>query len=469
VVGFGAAGAAAAITARRLGANVLVLEKQPEEHHTPSTRMSGGLIMAVSDAERAGRYLDACAGGMVPAPVSAAWARRAAGLREWLADVVPDLQLSPIGGGEQRTVPGADAVVVVQPGAAGARLDPSSGAGRAVWSALLAAARAHDVPVRWNSPAHRLLRNDSGTVCGVELRDGERIEAEAVVLATGGYEFDEQMKQDYLRAYPIHFYGNPGNSGDGVRMAQDVGADLWHMNQMIGRAIGNFPMPDGSRLGFIIDIAPPGYVITDRYGARFADEASQAALLHGFYYELLQFDHHLGEYPRVPCYWFFDERRRRAGPLTHVNLGACAVGLYDWSPDNAKEIESGWILRGNTIEEVAAAAGVAEPSRAAATVRAYNEACRSGEDPFGRPAESLVPLDDPPYYCVPLWPGGSNTSGGPRRDEFARVLDVFGAPIAGLYAAGELGQPVGLRYPADGSNLSEALCFGQIAAEEAVK
>ena len=66
-----------------------------------------------------------------------------------------------------------------------------------------------------------------------------------------------------------------------------------------------------------------------------------------------------------------------------------------------------------------------------------------------------------------LYPGGSNTCGGPRRDERARVLDPFGVPIPGLYAAGELGEPFGVLYPSSGSNLSEALCFGQIAAETA--
>jgi succinate dehydrogenase/fumarate reductase flavoprotein subunit len=77
----------------------------------------------------------------------------------------------------------------------------------------------------------------------------------------------------------------------------------------------------------------------------------------------------------------------------------------------------------------------------------------------------LVPLDRPPFYCVPLYPGGSNTTGGPRRNADSQVLHVFGHPVPGLYAAGELGQASGLLYPAEGSNLSEALCFGQIAAE----
>jgi hypothetical protein len=251
-------------------------------------------------------------------------------------------------------------------------------------------------------------------------------------------------------------------------MAQDVGADLWHMNQMVGRGVGSFPLPEGGRLNVIIGIGPPGYVITDGAGARFAEESQQARLLHGFYFELLTIDAATGRHPRIPCYWFFDERRRLAGPLTYPHLGAGAVGLYTWSPDNSAEIERGWISRGATVAAAARAAGVADPEAAEESVAAYNAACAAGADPFGRPADTLVPLDRPPYYCVPLYPGGSNTTGGPRRNADGQVLHVFGDAIPGLYAAGELGQASGLLYPADGSNLSEALCFGQIAAEHAL-
>jgi succinate dehydrogenase/fumarate reductase flavoprotein subunit len=69
---------------------------------------------------------------------------------------------------------------------------------------------------------------------------------------------------------------------------------------------------------------------------------------------------------------------------------------------------------------------------------------------------------------VARYPGGANTCGGPRRNERAEVLDVFGEPIQGLYAAGELGEVIGLLYPAGGCNLSDAFCFGQIAAESAL-
>ncbi|WP_281689980.1 FAD-dependent oxidoreductase [Pseudonocardia thermophila] len=468
VVGFGGAGAAAAITAHDAGARVVVCEKQAADAHTPSTRMSGGLVMAVDDAEKGAAYLDACAGGMVPTEVTRAWAESAAGVLDWLRTTA-GLTFSRINTAEHPELPGADAIGVHQPGEAAFRLDPSAGGGDALFTAVASAVHERGIDVRWATPVRRLIVED-GRVVGVTTDSGPIRARKGVILSCGGYEFDEELKRDNLRAYPVHFYGNPGNTGDGVRMAQAAGAGLWHMNTMIGRAIGHFPLEsaEGGWLNFIIDINPPGHVIVDRGGQRYANETMQAQLLHGFYYEMLRYDYDRATYSRIPSWWVFDERRRTAGPLTLSHIGAVKVGLYDWSPDNSAEIERGWIARGNTPEEAAAAAGMEDPEALARTVAEYNAACAAGVDPFGRAPETLIPLDSPPYYVVPLYPGGSNTCGGPRRDAAGRVLDPYDEPIPGLYAAGELGQPVGMLYPADGANLSEAFCFGRIAALTAV-
>lgn len=79
VVGYGAAGVAAAITAARLGARVALIDKQPADAHYSSTRMSGGLYMGARDVYTAARYLDACSGGMIPAAVSRLGRARGAG------------------------------------------------------------------------------------------------------------------------------------------------------------------------------------------------------------------------------------------------------------------------------------------------------------------------------------------------------------------------------------------------------
>lgn len=493
VVGFGAAGSAAALTAARAGAKVAIVEKQPQGAHYPSTRMSGGLIMTVADIDAAIPYMTECAGGMIPDAVTQAWAHRAAKLPDWLRGI--GLESFVLAGGWHPHFAGQDALEVVaipKDDAARVSVDDgerllatrmgtlpkgmlASGAfgnGRELFAALEAKVLASDnIDIFYGHDADRLLREGGDRrILGVEaIHDGASVEFRArhgVVLSCGGFEFDERLKQEYLKAYPIHFYGCRANTGDGIRMAQEVGADLWHMNQMIGRAVAHFDL-DGQPYNFNIQIAPAPYVFTDKYGRRFANEDLQAMSKEHFYCEFLHYDVERLEYPRIPGYWFFDGRRMNAGPLALSEAGLVGVGLYDWSHDNRRELERGWIFEGADIETVAGSAGMADPAGAARAIADYNDACRTGADAFGRTAASLIPLE-PPYYCMPIYPGGASTCGGPRRNERAEIIDVRGRPIPGLYGAGELGEAVGLLYPAGGANLSDGLCFGQIAAESAL-
>lgn len=493
VVGFGGAGAAAALRAVELGASVAVLEKQPEALHTPSTKMSGGLVMAVDDVDAATRYLSRCSAGLIPDAVSRAWAEKAAGLVSWLEVQLADLALVRTGGPEHPSFAGSSAIHVYcqsqlrdgsrvgnlndnRAGTGGAgHGDGRFQTGRELFGALQRAVSGRGaVQVTWGARAQRLLSDDARVV-GVEWTDGQDVRTigarHGVVLASGGFEFNDDMKANFLRTADIHFYGNTANTGDGLRMAIDVGADLWHMPEMAGRAIGHFETHDGEWHNFVIYLEPGGYVLTDKYGRRFANEYWQAKLRHDFYLELLAYDSENEDYPRIPCYWFFDQTRMRARPLTSLVSGLVAVGAYDWSGDNRKEVKQGWIAEGATIAQAASQAGVLDPDQAELTVAEYNRVCEDANtaDRFGRPRESLKPLIGPPYYCVALYPGGSNTCGGPRRNEHGQILDTRGNPIPALYGAGELGQATGLLYPADGSNLSEAFCFGQIAAEHALR
>jgi succinate dehydrogenase/fumarate reductase flavoprotein subunit len=491
-IGFGAAGACTAITAADAGASVLVLEKQPVEWHTPSTRASGGMITVVHDVGRALPYFDRCAGGMVPLEVSRAWVERAVNLLDWVDDKL-GLKMTRVTGGEHAEWEGADSVsayVAAVAWASGKELAEAkasltdaqrerleqkpqqfAGGGYVLFEWLKDATMQRDrIEVKYEHAAERLIQDANGRVIGVEAKTPEGIRRyrgeKGVVLTCGGYEYNEAMKLSYLRAYPIYFYGSPMNTGDGVRMAQGVGADLWHMNCMIGRGIAHFEM-NSKEYNFLVMLLPGGYVLTDKHGKRFVNEQMQAENRHDFYYELISYDAALSDYPRVPCYWFFDQRRMDAGPPIMASAAAGPY-LYEWSKDSSVELERGWFHKDDDLERLAAKAGVSDPARAARSVLDYNAICETKEDPFGRGPETLLPLNQPPYYCLELWPGGSNTSGGPRRNERAEVVNVFGETIPGLYEAGELGEAVGTLYPAFGANLSDALCFGQIAAEQAL-
>lgn len=457
VVGFGGAGASAAYEAAKSGISILILEKQPEDNHHPSTRMSGGVVMVVNDAERAAQYMQFCAGDSVPQDVTAAWAQEATTLIDRLREIGFEDEFDFYQEtGEHTEFENADAVSAI-------RLEPALTA-EYLWELMLDSVQQDNINILWETPATELVyrKTDDGNneILGVRARQGDKdvyVKANrGVLLSCGGYEFNDKLKS-FLPTSPVYFYGNPDNTGDGVLMAQAVGAQLWHMNKMVGRGIGYC-----GDLGFIIGISHAPYLIVDQLGNRYMNEDLEAALNHAVYYDMIQFDTSTNTYPRNPSWWIFDQTRLNAGPLTYTSMGAMGVGLYDWSLDNSAEIEKGWIVTAETIEDLAAQIG-ADPATLTATMDAYSAACESGTDEFGRSADTLIPLT-PPYYAFPLYPGGPNTSGGPERNASSQVINVWGNPIPRLYSAGELGQAIGNMYPAGGGDISEAMCSGNIAA-----
>lgn len=328
----------------------------------------------------------------------------------------------------------------------------------------------------WETPATHLLTR-GGKVCGVKVQINDKegvIRANrAVVLTCGGFEFNPWMKENYLRVNPVHFYGNPGNTGDGINMAMEIGAALWHMNNASWRVTMKFP-------DFPVAFSTQHHstsVLVDKRGNRFTNERYKR---HAFGYELTSYETHALCYPRVPCYMIFDEKRRTLGPLAS-GRGPCnppggIMGdiYYVWSDDNQKEIERGWIVKANTLEELARTlqadpdhGGLMEPSSFLATMKRYNESCRKGEDhDFQKPKEWLQPIEDPPYYAVKLWPGGPNTQGGPKRNGRAQIVRTDNSPVPRLYSAGELGSVWGMFYQG-GGNIAECIGFGRIAGENA--
>jgi len=191
---------------------------------------------------------------------------------------------------------------------------------------------------------------------------------------------------------------------------------------------------------------------------------------HAAYYELAAYDSHKLEFPRAPSYYVFDRRRMENGAIGQLTSGPSGPEqLYKWSRDNSAELERGWITSGKTLVELTGRLGMSTDVLEG-TIARWNRLCEGGKDlDFGRSALELVPLDSPPFYAIKLFPGGSNTEGGPRRNSRAQVVNPFGQPIPGLYAAGECGSIYGMLYPAGGGNLAECIAFGRIAAENGVK
>ena len=238
-------------------------------------------------------------------------------------------------------------------------------------------------------------------------------------------------------------------------MAQEVGADLWHMKAVAAPMGYKFPEREAA---FIMRMSAYGFIIVDQQGRRFCDETGLEH--YSMWMEVTRFDMEGLRFSRIPSYLIFDEETRLRGPITRVGHGANRS--YVWSADNSEEIRRGWIGSGKDVGELAGRLGVGSAEQLRETVAAYNDACKRGRDEqFGRSAATLVKLGGQ-LYGVPLWPCLLNTQGGPRRNARGEILDAWGRPIRRLYGAGELGSIWGFLYQS-GGNLGECLASGRMA------
>lgn len=472
VLGFGAAGCAAAIEAHDAGARVVILEKLARNQAGGNTRVSGGAWFNNRDPQRAAVYLNnLCAGYPLPEEVVRTWAAETYRNTEWMEQKV---------GVQVAVVPGAIGERVEEIPPEFPELDGSDAYGgyRAVngalgnevlFTALSEAVHFRGIDVRFETPGRSLVQDSrTGTVIGAvaEGAGGQTLRVRArqgVVLATGGFEGNTQMVRDYLRFPETLTWGSPHNTGDGHKMAQKAGADLWHMDNMM--SIEGFRVP-GFESGFYARFSfRQGFLYVDSDGKRCVNELPKAG--HGQAWIN-------GGYEHVPVrrlHAIFDEATRLSGPIS-PNRDMMSVGWnvlveeYEWSADNSVEIEKGWIHRSDTLEELAVALEI-DPAVLTRTVARYNEACAAGvDDQFGRPSRTLVPLTDGPYYAFTSAPMVAWSNGGPRRNEHCEILDPFGEVIEGLFAAGSVSSTYS--WCKDGGmHIADALAFGRVAGRTA--
>ncbi len=479
VVGFGAAGAAAAITAHDAGAKVILLEKQPKGKEGGNSRVSGNLYLCpLPEKEKQfAEYLKNCDfWDQLPDEVSNAAAAEYVKNEEWLKKMGANIVTFPFPA--EVLVPGGESVRC-------ATHDGKLGK-EAMWKVIAPNVTNRGIEILYHTPGKRLVQTCEGEIIGLIAESrGKEIAIKArrgVVLTTGGYEYDEQMQKDYSPAYPICYFGTPADTGDGVRMAQAVGAELWHMNNVMGAICGGLKVPEYEAplftsfgiLGALTGAPVHGFLFADKFGKRFMDEVKDSR--HGWgWREILYFNAEEMTYPMIPWYAIFDEKTRTGGPLgTTFGGWAAIIEGMKWSPDNSAEIAKGWIIKANSIDELGkkilarkANEGKMSAAQLEEAVTRYNKFCIHGKDPdFHRPGKTLQPLNTPPFYAMELWPASVNTQGGPKRGPDGRIVDVWGKPIPRLYSAGELGSIWASLYQGTG-NLGECLAFGRISGRNA--
>jgi succinate dehydrogenase/fumarate reductase flavoprotein subunit len=346
------------------------------------------------------------------------------------------------------------------------------GAGQALVGRLLRACLQAGVEPRTSYRARRLLIED-GRVVGVlfDTPDGPaEVRAPNVVLATGGFEWNEEYKRAFLRGVLSHPVSVQTNTGDGLYMAMKAGAMLGNMREAWW--IPAADLPEGinamNRAMINADRTRPRSIMVNRSGRRFTNEAANYNAFGGAFHveDVAHFD-----YANLPCWLIFDqEYLRRYGTV---------------GPHPAGERPPPWLTAYDSLDALAEDLGIAADVLKE-TVERFNANAADGVDPDFHRGESahdrwwgdpvykgdvkgtLGPLDTPPFYAISIKSGALGTKGGPRVDPDARVLDLEGEPIEGLYAAGNvMASPFGMTYGGAGGTLGPAMVYAYLAGRHA--
>ncbi len=527
VLGSGAAGLVAAIAAADLGADVAVFEKSPLLGGTSA--MSGGIIWmpnnhlqtaaGVKDSRKnALAYLAALSLGQIDSDMAATFVDVGPEMLAYLAERTPcsfallasypDYHPGHPGGmpGGGRSVDNGlfafpelgewaakvrcqrvNPVMLGETPLGGATTSPApsllaervasglNGMGLGLVGALLKGCLDRGVRFHIEARAEHLVVND-GRVTGVHLAmpDGgvDVTACQGVILATGGFERNEELCRTFLRGPMTAPAGSPDNTGDGLVMAMNVGARLGNMRNAwwvpVTSAEGAEQWGAPRPHLVLLERTRPGSIMVNRSARRFCNEAGNYNAMGGVFH---QFDPVAFDYPNLPAWLLFDHRHKLSNDVASCRAGE---GVADW------------ITVAPTVHELALQLGL-DGAVLSETVARFNQFAVGGSDrDFHRGdsaydrfngdrtkpghAATLGPLAEAPFYAVPIESGSLGTNGGPKTDTRCRVLSTNGGVITGLFAAGNvMAAPTGMVYGGAGGTLGPAMTFGFIAGREAAQ
>jgi hypothetical protein len=503
IIGYGGAGGFAALAAYDEGAQVIILEKAPFRGGGSSS-INMGQWTVPHDADSAAEYVIAACKGTAPEAVFRTWAKAAVESAALADKYGIEYSLSTNAGessnAEYHNLPGSDQMAIAQ----------CIGYGYAAFETVDQHIKDRGIQIVFSCHDEHLIQDPiTKEILGTYTyigNDGVKYAvkaAKATIITTGGFEFNREMQANYLKCYPqLGMYAWIFNTGDGLRMAQEVGADLWHMQGIVGGWGSFFDDPDVVKGGLGVSIPTSNYIEVDRLGNRFMTEGLFEA--HNGWKHYQNFNESIVDFDRIPAWYIFDDTAFKGGTMgspvvgrktAEGGMGIGYQGLWDeakekgedyselgafegWSADNQWELERGWILKGDTVEELASMIQKADPNpngegfmTAAAlqdAVSRWNAMCDRGVDEdFGRAPEKMAKIETAPFYAVNVYPGKCNTTGGARRNEKANVLDPDGNEILRLFSAGSFGNMQGHTYALTGGNGSENIVWGTIAGENA--
>lgn len=338
--------------------------------------------------------------------------------------------------------------------------------GNALAARLLRSAHDAGVTLWRNTPVTGLIGGPEG-ITGLRVEHEGRAETliarKGVVLASGGFSANEQLRRAYMPYPDQHISIMAGcNTGDGMNMGLEAGGTVDGANVANGvwSVVSTMTKPDGSTAIYahLIDMSKPGCIAVNKAGKRFGNEASNT---------FVDYMHKAGA---VPAWLVADAAFVKKYGLGLVFPGA--MGLK-------KLVKAGYMIEGATLAELAHRIGV-DAEGLQATVATMNGYAKTGKDlDFHKgdtaldrdlgdykhgPNPCLGPIGQAPFYAVKIFPGDGSTTVGLRIDGEARVLDAQGRVVPGLHAAGLDANSIWRGHaPAHGCNVGPAMTLGYIA------
>lgn len=342
--------------------------------------------------------------------------------------------------------------------------------GRAFLARLLVALSQTDAALERETALESLIVEDDVVTGAVATTASGPVRIRAqrgVLLAAGGFERDSEMRHRYQPPLGADWtLGAPGNTGGPLRAAIEAGASVELLDECWWAP--GLALPDGTVSFRLFERGKPGGIMVNGAGERFANESLP--------YDRLgraMLDGHRSGVSHIPCWFVVDQ--------AHVDKYGFATGKPG-EPIGAEWLESGTVLTGDTLEEMAEGIGV-PVGGLSKTLDEFNQDARRGKDSrFGRgetafdrffgdpkhePNPNLGPLESPPFYAWKVLPADLGTKGGVRCDPKGRALREDGTVVPGLYAAGNtMASWTNRCYPGPGSPIGSCVVFSVLAVRD---
>lgn len=432
IVGGGASGLAAAITAAERGAQVIILEKANTTGGCANmamgllgveTKIQKDHLVGITREEAFKKFMD-YTHWRSDAKLVKKYIDQSAETIEWLQDMNVDFALP------SKYFPGSEATWhIVQPNTG----RPGLRAAATMIKRMTERAEELGVEILLETQAKALIK-DNGEIIGVEAKDKEgdlEVYAGAVIIATGGFGDNPEFIKKYTNyewGKDLFSYRIPGLTGDGIKMAWDAGADRDYMDM----ELVFFAPNTGGYAPIELPFRQPN-VFVNLEGKRFFNESVVEN-------PVFSVNAICRQKNRV-AYSIVDDKimkKYEENGLDLVNVVTSSMDMSDFNHEKEEAIKNGSdvLFIADSIEELADKTGIDKKGLVETINRYNNELCKTGDVEFNKNQKYMIPLDGNKFYALKFAPSAYGSLGGIKINDMTEVIDKENNKIPGLYAVG---------------------------------